>query len=265
MISDTTSDLTMHLKGVQDKIDRLKSGDATVIDEVAIEWHAILEEKESTQRGLDICAQLSSQIVQFESGSTEHAQFSDRPSAHKHVKAGLGEVGGTVQTLMDRLRTHEALISSQLEAMSLTDAFSEPVAAQLTRLQQTKESISQCIQIVSEAREAADERSNVFEDITLADNSYAFSVSTVNDLVIARRINLTGRSRHFGGQVTDETVQKSMDSLTRLDQAHLKLMAQSPRDQLQNDPVVDPAQLGHGRKFHDRFGPGVSLAVERTG
>lgn len=84
--------------------------------------------------------------------------------------------------------------------MSLKEAFSEPVAAQLAPLQQTKESVSQCIQIVSEASELADERSNVFEDITLADNSYAFSVSTVGDLVIVRRLNLKDRSRHFGAR-----------------------------------------------------------------
>lgn len=63
MISDTTSDLSAHLGDIQDKINRLQAGDATAIDEIAIEWHSIVEEKESTQRGLDMCAQLSAQIV----------------------------------------------------------------------------------------------------------------------------------------------------------------------------------------------------------
>lgn len=257
MIFDTTSDLGTHMSSIQDKIDRLQAGDATAIDEVAIEWHSMLEERESTQRGLDMCAQLSAQIVQFESASKEHAQFSDRPSAHKHVKSGLGEVGGSVQSLVTRLRSHEASISSLLEAMSLKDGFSEPVAAQLARLQQTKDSISQCIQIVSEARESADERSNVFEDITLADNSYAFSVSTVNDLVTARRLNLKGRSRHFGGQMTDDTVQRSIEALTQLDAEHLKRLPQNPRDR---DPSgTEPTSSSDTRQFHGRFGPGNSL------
>ena len=262
MIFDATNDLGTHLGDIQEKIDRLKAGDAAAIDEVAIEWQSMLEEKQSTQHGLNMCAQLSTLIAQFESTSKEHQQFSDRPSAHKHVKSGLDEVGSSVQSLVTRLRSHEASISSMLEAMSLNDGVSEPVAAQLARLQQTKESISQCIQIVSEARESAEERSNIFEDITLAENSYAFSVSTVNDLVTARRLNLSGRSRHFGGQVTNDTVQKSMEALTNLDAEHLKRLPPTPRGEYSSG--TDPTSPSDTRQFHDRFGPGNSLSIKRT-
>ncbi|KAH7124608.1 hypothetical protein EDB81DRAFT_951625 [Dactylonectria macrodidyma] len=214
IICDTTTDLNIHLKALQEKIDRIQAGDATAVDDVAIEWQAMMDEKESTQRGLNMCAQLSAQIAKFETASVEHLQFSERPSAREYVKNSRGEARGTIQSLVARLQTHEALISRQLDAIRLNDAFPEPVAEQLVRLQQTRESISQCIQIVSEAGESANERSNVFEDITLADNSNAFSVSTVNELVIARRLNLSDRSRHFGGQVTDDTMQKYCSSCT---------------------------------------------------
>ena len=145
------------------------------------------------------------------------------------------------------------------------EAFSEPVAAQVARLQQTKESVSQCIQIVSEASELADERSNVFEDITLADNSYAFSVSTVSDLVIARRLNLKDRSRHFGGQMSDETVQKSMEALTQLDAEHIKSSQQlTGRGRGQYHSAQEPDNSESTRQFHDRFGPGVPLSLRKT-
>jgi hypothetical protein len=156
---------------------------------------------------------------------------------------------------------HEALISSQLEAMSLQEALSEPVASQLERLQQTKESLKQCIRIVSEAGELVNERSNVFEYLALADNSYAFSVSTVNDLVTPRRLNLAGRSRHFGGQVTNENVQKSIEALTNLDAEHLRCSAdtQGPR----KVPSFAASTTSKGstttKDFHDRFGPGNTL------
>ncbi|OBR05610.1 hypothetical protein CH63R_09730 [Colletotrichum higginsianum IMI 349063] len=261
MISDTTSDLSAHLEDLQEKIDRLKDGDPAAIDDVAKEWHAMLEEKESTQQGLDMCAQLSAQITRFESASTERVHFSGRPSAHKHIKTGLSEAGRSIQSLVARLQTHEALIDSQLEAMSLKEALSEPVAAQLARLQQTKESVSQCIRIVSDAGELAKERSNVFEDLTLADNSYAFSVSTVNDLVTARRLNLSGRSRHVGGQVTNETVQKSMEALTQLDAEYIRSLKETqPRRQA--SPIstsTSPKEPNNTKQFHDRFGPGVTL------
>lgn len=94
---------------------------------------------------------------------------------------------------------------------------SAPVAAQLARLKETKESISQCIQVVSDAQDLAGERSNIFEDIIIITASYALSVSVVNDLVIARRLNLSNRSRHLGGQVNDETVQRSIEARTQFD------------------------------------------------
>lgn len=63
MISDTTSDLDTHLKDLQEKIDRLQAGDVTAVDDIATEWHAMLQEKEITQQGLRMCAELSAQIV----------------------------------------------------------------------------------------------------------------------------------------------------------------------------------------------------------
>lgn len=268
MISDTTCDLDTHLQDLQEKMTRLREGDVTAADDLAIEWNAILEEKQSTHQGLEMCSQLSAQIAAFETASTEHTQFSERPSAHKHIKSGLGEARGSVQALITRLQTHEASINSQLEAVSLDEACSETVATQLARLQQTQESIRQCIKIVSEAKDIADERVNVFEDITLTDNSYAFSVSTVNDLVTARRLVLKGRSRHFGGQVTDETVQKSIDALTQLDVQHIRSQqhtgdsSQGVSDTDASKPKNAPSDFQH---FHDRFGPGISLSVSKTG
>lgn len=222
MIADTTNDLNMHLGEMQQRIDGLKSGNVEVIDDVAVERDALLAEGQSTKQGLVMYASLSAQIRQFESNSAESPRYSGRPSAYTHMKPGLSEASRSIQSLVSPLQTHEADMTNQLEAMSLQDPMPEAVALQLDRLQETKKSLSQCIRIVSEAGELANERSNVFEDLTLADNSYALSVSTVNELVTARRLNLSGRSRHFGGQVTDETVQKTIEALTRLDAEHLR-------------------------------------------
>ncbi|KAH7014455.1 uncharacterized protein B0I36DRAFT_49904 [Microdochium trichocladiopsis] len=260
LISDTTSDLNNRMQDINQKIERLKNGDPAAINDIALEWQAMLEEKESTQQGLQMCAQLSNYILQFEITSKEHPQFSGRLSAHKHMKTGLGEISNSIQSLVSRLQAHEATIRKQVDTMSLDESLSDSIAEQLALLQQTKDSIHQCIEIVSEAGKLVDERSNVFEDITLADNSYAFSVSTVNDLVTARRLVLKGRSRHFGGQVTDDTVVKSIEALTNLDLEHLK----STRDTEKNTPDsasdsrVSPEYLG-------RYGPGVTVSSRNAG
>ena len=223
MIFDTTNDLKRHLADVQAKIDRLRGGDETAVGDVAVEWQAMLEEKQSAQLGLDMCAQLSCQIQRFEDELPEAEAFRDRPSARKHVQLSFGNVRGSINTLVNRLRAHEDVINTQVEALSLDGAISESVSAQLERLQLSKESIRHCIRLVSEAEEAAEERSNVFEDITMADHSYSLAVSNVNDLVTARRVKLSGRARHIGGQMTDETIQRSIEALTKLDEAYDKI------------------------------------------
>ena len=266
MISDATCDLNTHLDNLREKIERVQRGEAGSANDLVTEWNAMIEEKQSTQQSLKMCSRLSAQIAQYESASTEHKQFADRPSAHKHVRSGLDKAKGSIQSLVTRLQAHEASIDAQLEAVSLDEASSETVASQLARLQQTKESISQCIQVVSEASQMAEERSNVFEDITLADNSYAFSVSTVNDLVAARRLNLKGRSRHFGGQVSNETVQKSMEALTNLDKEHIR--SSRLAGDTSPDPHSDASRPENPprdfRLFDQRFGPGTPLSVGKT-
>ncbi|KAI8234544.1 hypothetical protein K4K57_009360 [Colletotrichum sp. SAR 10_99] len=246
MIADTTCDLKMHLQDMQEKIDRLKAGDIAAVDEVALEWYAMMEEKESIKHGLDMCARLSAQISEFEAASAESARYAGRPSAHKHIKTSLSQAGQSIKSLVGRLQSHEALVSSQLEAMSLQGALSEPVASQLERLQQTKESLSQCISIVSEAGELANERSNVFEDLTLSDNSYAFSVSTVNDLVTARRLKLNKRSRHFAGRVTAETLHQGVQMLSQLDNGQSELWGDA--ESHMNDPTVAVSATSVGLK-----------------
>ena len=79
---------------------------------------------------------------------------------------------------------------------------SEDDIIQLAQLQETRESIRQCMNVVTDAGEdLAKERVNVFEDITMTDNSYGITVSTVKDLVLARRVNLQGQARYVGGQI----------------------------------------------------------------
>ncbi|EHA56174.1 hypothetical protein MGG_02036 [Pyricularia oryzae 70-15] len=70
----------------------------------------------------------------------------------------------------------------------------------------------------------------------MADDSYAFSVSTVGDLVTARGFHLSGRARHVGGQISDESYQMTVDALTKLDLAHSQSTRQNSQD--------------HGQKTH---------------
>jgi len=137
-----------------------------------------------------------------------------------------------------------------------------------------KESIHQCIQVVAEARKASVivERRNVFEDITMADNSYDFSISTVGDLVTARRINLTGRSRHIGGQISDDSYQKTIAAIAQLDMGSSERLHTPSLDETLVTPELEKEkekgkekererekESGMGSGF-GRYGPGNTLS-----
>ena len=242
MIRDATSDLQDHLQQLDQKVKSLASTEDTGSSaHTAVEWQAMLEEKESTHQGLRICAQLSAQIEQLElSSSIENPQPLQQSLAHKYIKNGLDATKGSIQSLVSRLKSYEVDIDRQMASMSSKDQLSEPDSTQLTRLQETKESIHQCIQVVAEAREASVmvERRNVFEDITMAGNTYDFSISTVGDLVTARRINLTGRSRHIGGQISDDSYQKTIAAIAQLDMGSSERLHTPSLDETPITPVT---------------------------
>ncbi|KAI6610392.1 hypothetical protein MCOR14_011965, partial [Pyricularia oryzae] len=172
LILDTTLDLKEHLESLEEKVGDLQK---SIPQDDEAEWEAFSEEKESTEQGLKLCAQLSAQIEQFMSLSAENPQFSSRPSAHKHIKSGLGPVGASLQSFLLILQKHESSIKQQMEALYVSGLYGD-ATAQIESLEETKTAIRQCIHIVSNADETVrEERRNVFADITMADDSYAFS------------------------------------------------------------------------------------------
>ncbi|KAF4952289.1 hypothetical protein FSARC_12677 [Fusarium sarcochroum] len=217
----------------------------------------MLEEKQSTQQGLKICSQLSSQIEQIESTSQEHPGFSQQPSAHKFIRGGLGAAKGSIDSLVSRLQIHEQDIDSRMKAMKSTVPLSEHEATQLAQLQETKESLRQCMNVVADAGETLNnERYNVFEDITMADNSYGISVSTAKDLVVARRLNLSGQARYLGGQISDESYQSTIERLTQLDLESVKSIGRGVRQ----TPSADDTTTGTLEPLgFERYGRGFNL------
>jgi hypothetical protein len=262
LIQDTTSELQEHLQSLVEKVETLAAKSATGPAHEDIELQALLEEKESTQQGLKICAEMSTQIEQWEMTSKEHPQFSPRQSAHKYIKTGLNDTKGSIQSLTSRLQSHEDHLDKQIEAMRSAGPLSDSAATELHRLEETKESFSQCIKVVSEASDyLASERRNVFEDIAVGQRSYNIAVSTVGALFTARRVTLTGRSRFVAGQVNDESFQKSMDGLIRLDLNNESSAPQRTQDPDQSvSGSESESENSSGKGFHPRYGRGFSLA-----
>ncbi|KAK7222881.1 hypothetical protein V2G26_010884 [Clonostachys chloroleuca] len=262
-LSDTSSDLKAYLDIIVEKVNLLSAKGDSEADNDA-EWRAMLEEKETTQQGLRMCTQLSAQIELYESLAKEPPQFQDRPSAHKHLKTGFHGARGSLESVVARLQAHEANLDKQMEGMRSK----EGAATELSRLEETRDSIRQCINIVSSASDdLVNEPVNVFEDISLADNSYEFSVSTVGQLITARRLTLRGRSRHVAGQITEKNYSDTIAAITSLDREYLKYAPRAGQESDQDSPSSDNTGERAEASMADfsRYGRGLKLPPPREG
>ena len=163
MVRDTNQDLKEHMQRLEETIQRLVSEKAPAPAEDDAEWQALSEEKESTRQGLRICAQLSTQIDKAVSAHQQQRAQAPRlpeapryPLAHQYVTDGLHLTNTSIQALVRKLQEHQDEIDRRLDALNLTAKSPGNASLQLTQLQETKDSIRQCIEVVSSANETAE-------------------------------------------------------------------------------------------------------------
>ncbi|TLD11524.1 hypothetical protein PspLS_11422 [Pyricularia sp. CBS 133598] len=121
-------------------------------DEAEIE--AALTEQKMTEEGLGRYAQVSSTIEQAML-SAENAKPSYHPSAHEHIRSGLGSVGVSLQAQVLALKQHGSRIKLQLE--KLRDKVKD-IAVQIESLKATETAIRQCMAVVSNANKTTQDK-----------------------------------------------------------------------------------------------------------
>lgn len=254
-MSDTKDDLKEHLQRLEFQIQGMSQKNSEKDNE---ELQTLLEEKQSTQQGLKMCAELSDQIRKLEPAPI--VEESPQPSAQRYVRSGLDVTKSSIHAIVTNLRSHQDGLDQRIQNLRASGATSPAVrdiASELRQLQETKESIQQCIQVISEADQSlAAERQNLFEDITLSDDAYNFTVSTFGDLVTARRIELKDRSRNVAGQISDESFQKALDVFSRDD---LRMSRQPQSDEIPRGGR-EPRKDIDSDEFGSRYGLGRPLA-----
>ncbi|KAF4502000.1 beta-lactamase [Fusarium agapanthi] len=257
MIDDTTADLQKHMQRLDERA-RSLAPPAESVESDSTDWLALFEEKESTRKGLQICTELSLHIEALESTSSENPQFSKQPSADKYIKSSLSSAKSSISALESRLRSHGSEIDKRMDSMKLKTNLSEDDINELAQLQETKESIHQCMNVVAHAgADLASERANVFEDITMADNAYGITVSTVKDLVYARRVNVQGQARYVGGQIDEASYNATITALTDLDRGSTQYGGRDNTLVLSKDEAAKNTVTSQA--FLERHGPGVKL------
>ena len=110
-------------------------------------------------------------------------------------------------------------------------------------METARASTKQCLAICASASEKANEdRTNVFEDVSLAEDGHQVIVSTIGDLILARRVSAGARSTQWMGQMSDDSLQ------------HLAKVV--GRSVIGNTAAPES---GADAEFEGRYGKGVKL------
>ncbi|OJJ52003.1 hypothetical protein ASPSYDRAFT_165353 [Aspergillus sydowii CBS 593.65] len=253
MISNTTSDLQDRLEDIEDKLKSLSSQEkATVLEQME-------EERKSTEHCISICAQVSEYIQQSQTRLKEPGGQMATASRESTV------VTGSEQTIAKRMADaslHDCLqkitlTSSQLQEHLVrlknsvgtqeTQKNSNAVVHDVQQIIEEKKGIKQCLEICAEASSRTEvPRVNVFEDVTSLDDSQQMLISTVGDLLNAKKISTGRRSLQILGQV-------SSDSLYQLSLNHVGSQ-QSVASQREED----------NDRFQIHYGPGQPLQHDQS-
>jgi predicted nucleic acid-binding Zn-ribbon protein len=115
----------------------------------------------------------------------------------------------TITQLQRKLQDiNNRLQNLSLQPLNISNEQANEKAAEQERLKEEREYIRQSLDMCTEAfRQANQERTNVFEDISMADNGSQVLVSTVGELISARRITIGSHSLQLMGQMSDDSLQ----------------------------------------------------------
>jgi hypothetical protein len=252
MISNTTADLEERLQSIDNRLQMMISTQGTGIsNEDTDERQQVQEERKSTQQCLDICTKVLIQIDQLQPNALINLSSTHNPTVT--TLSGLTSAqqltATTFKACKERLTDTTAHLERQLRdinnrlkqfSLQTTNLPSEQTVEQEI-LEEERDAIRQSLNICTEASgQANQEHTNVYEDISLVDDSQQVIISTIGALIAARRVSAGSRSFQVFGQMSDESFQKL---------AH----------RIGTEKVVE-AQSRADPEFEGRYGTGVKLS-----
>ncbi|KAJ5647982.1 hypothetical protein N7490_004354 [Penicillium lividum] len=211
LIEDTKCDLELHLQSIENRLKSLSPGEGVSLEVEKINLQMMEEEKESTQHGLEICDQFSAYIEQTR--ATLLMKMTRVPTTSE-VEPSFIEHNIPWLILAQALNSAEKEViardSAQLLNCRIAPLQNDETGEQNESQEEAdnnKNSLNSLDQI---SQETSESRTNHFEDITTGDRSTQFVVSTLKDLVSARRITSGSNSLQVLGQISDDSLQQML-------------------------------------------------------
>lgn len=179
--------------------------------EDAEELQRIKEDRLSTQKCLQICAQLSKHIEQIQlsarDGTKTSRNMSPSSVPDRLFDEGLEECKASLATTAQKLETHMKDLIDRLLAKAKSATPSDDDLVDLARLRDEWDTARQCVDICSRANTHLKESVSTIDNYGTGD-AVQFMVSTNGKTIHGRNRGVGWRTRQLGGYVTDASLQK---------------------------------------------------------
>jgi hypothetical protein len=225
----------------------------------------IQEERLSTEKCLQICAQLTEHIEQiqltanFSPGRTRSTDSATLPG--KITDEGLEECKSSLARAALRLEGYEKQLFTRLmEKLKTTSAEEDRV--DLARLRDEWEATRQSMEICSRAHDCLKDSVSTIDNYATGD-AVQFMVSTSEKTIHGSNRGLGWRTRQVGGHMRDETLQQIAQSLTNITITNLETKEPSPPGEPPSTPGDRPGEE-LASKFSGQYGRGFKLTAEPT-
>ena len=211
------------------------------------------EEKESAEQCLRICMQVSDFIKHSQESLSQDRYDGGNISAKRDTVPCNAEID-TKATLVDfrswlpenstTLKARLAELDEKLRASAgRTSEDTCGANIGLDNMREERDSIAKWLDTCTDASGLPEEaRTNIFEDVASGDYSHQLVVSTIDDLISAKRIVTGSRSVQWLGHMSNDTIQK----LSNNHRQRAEENESEKQKQTQDD-------------FRDRYGTGYNL------
>lgn len=225
------------------------------------ELRQIQEERLSTEKCLQICAQLSEHIDQIQLAPKHGDSVDDTDPEGSSLpemvtNAGLQECKKNLSHMNAKLERHMHSLIDRMLASHKSSATSEDDYADLERLRLEWDTTRQCIDICSKAD------TNLKENISNIDNyatgdALQFMVSTNGKTIHGKNRGVGWRTRQVGGHLSDSSVQQLSRDMTTINIQRLGGEGTPSNSDIGKESTLNS-------EFKERYGRGFQLTPKHS-
>ncbi|KAH8703885.1 hypothetical protein BGW36DRAFT_287375 [Talaromyces proteolyticus] len=220
LIENTQCDLESHLQDIRARLETMSLDGSRITKVDAVELQRMEDEKQSTQKSLDICEHFlalmeesrSSLLGDLESAPEKSYQghFRDIPSQSSLInEEGLSSTHKEFTRWKIQLMQHLFKVDKQLPVTRFDiPLLSDGLSTEQQIFQEEVKGIEDLLEFCKRVgKEAHQPRTNYYEDVTAGDNSRVAVVTTLKDLISVKRIKSGNGSQLALGQMSDDSLQ----------------------------------------------------------